>query len=212
MSSAINVTIGPGPSFSLVGLPDRIDDTNQPYIKLPPCPACGRTVDLDLIDVSTFGGAKTYLAGPWECPSGCDPRFRRFVIATDRRDFEHFCREHGWNPRRIVFVPTTGRGDQDVRGCRIHPGMIHITRHAVPDEELRAMILTRVERDARWHADMGNPFNINLIAIHHPPWVSRSIRLEGDRLPWSGVMVEAESPARDPESERWPDAYRWIPR
>jgi hypothetical protein len=210
VSSAINVTFGPPPTFSLIGLPDRIDDMNQPYIKLPPCPACGRTIDLDLIDVTAFGGPRTYLAGPWECPSGCDPRYRRFVLAADRRDFDHFCREQGWNPRRVVYIPTARYhdGDSAIRGCRIHPGMIHVTERARVDRRLHQMIESRIHLEARWHPDISLPFNINL--VERPVNRSEDIRC----LPWSGEMIEAEPSRpvpRDLESESWPDAYRWIP-
>lgn len=215
MSSPIEVTIGPAPAFRLLGLPERFTEGTMNSLRLPPCPACGQTIALDMIEVTAFGdGSRTFFPGPWECPNGCDPKYRRFVIAANWRDFEHFCREHGWNPRRVLFVSTDryGRGEQQIRGQNIHPGMIHQTYGAQPDERLQHEIMTRIHRDARWSSIMYNAFNINLIAIDHPSWVARSIRLGGHRLPWSGAMVEAERPALDPESERWPDAYRWIPR
>lgn len=216
MSSAVNIMIGPAPTFRLLGLPERFIENTADSLQLPPCPVCGQTIEIDTIEITAFGGPRTFIPGPWECPSGCDPRFRRFVLAADRRDFDHFCREHRWNPRRIIFVPTDrfGRGDQEIMGRTIHPGMIHETGRARPDDRLRDMIMARIDRDVRWNSTMVNAFNINLIAIHHPPWVSRSIRLEGHRLPWSGTMVEADCSRvvpQDDESSRWPDAYRWIP-
>ena len=203
----INVTFGPPPTFSLIGLPDRLtQDQIDSELRLPKCPACGRTIDLETIDVTTFGGSQTFIPGPWSCPSGCDPRYRRFVLAADRRDFEWFCRDQGWIVNRIVYIPTArwGDGDQAIRGCRIHPGMIHVTERARVDRRLHQMIESRIEFEARWHPDMSLPFNINLI--------DRPVNRSEDprRLPWSGDMVEA-GPARDLESESWPDAYRWIP-
>jgi hypothetical protein len=197
----INITFGPPPTFSLVGLPSQLTEDQHRYeIRLPPCPACGRTIELDMIEVTAFGGPRTFLPGPWSCPSGCDPRYRRFVLAADRRDFESFCREQGWNARRVVFVSTFRHGDgiQAIRGCRVHPGMIHETARAHPDPELRAMIEIRFDREARWNAGMGQPFNIDLV------------RRPNNR-PDDDVISRGISVPPDDESSRWPDAYRWIP-
>lgn len=42
----------------------------------PACPLCGTTIEVDLIDVTTWNRPvpREYLIGVWECRNGCDPR------------------------------------------------------------------------------------------------------------------------------------------
>jgi len=41
---------------------------------LPPCPVCRTPIEIELIDVTTWGGPLAFIEGRWECPNGCDPR------------------------------------------------------------------------------------------------------------------------------------------
>lgn len=78
----------------------------MPYRADRPCPACGGVVEFDSIDVRTWGmTGPTFVPGRAHCrTSECDPRFRRVVVASDRRAFESVCMDMGWNPRVVRFV------------------------------------------------------------------------------------------------------------
>lgn len=40
----------------------------------PPCPVCGRIVDVDAIELPEFGRPhSSYMVGGWRCRNGCDP-------------------------------------------------------------------------------------------------------------------------------------------
>ncbi len=70
-----------------------------------PCPACGNVIEFDPIDVSVWGDQRPrFVAGRAQCRSGCDPRFRRVVVAHNMRHFESVCVDNGWNPRVVVAV------------------------------------------------------------------------------------------------------------
>jgi hypothetical protein len=52
-------------TFALVGDGDDV----------PPCPVCLAPIEIDMIDVTTWGSTEPeYVIGQWECPNGCDPR------------------------------------------------------------------------------------------------------------------------------------------
>lgn len=73
------ITINPE-TLLLDGLEDRpltADEFAQ--IRPPACPVCGTTVTIDRIDITLNAEelarqGRTYIAGRWECPRGCNPR------------------------------------------------------------------------------------------------------------------------------------------
>lgn len=156
-----------------------------------PCPACGRLVEVDQIEVTTWADGPNnpqYIDGRTSCPSGCDPRFRRFVIARDRRGFELVCRDHGWNPWVVVYVSATdsAQGIQALRGMAVRPDMVTIVSESHPEivSALRMGFL-RGDGEAR--------------SLPFPPVPVRESSCDADdrRLPWSGVMVEADESVPD---------------
>ncbi len=146
-----------------------------------PCPACGRLVEVEQIEVTTWADGPNnpqYIDGQASCPSDCDPRFRRIVVAPDHRAFVRVCRDEGWNPNRVIFVNAADRSRavQSLRGLAVRPDMV--TMLTEPHPEVWAALRYGINRgDAR-----GLPF---------PPVP----RLAERSLPWSGVMVEADNRA-----------------
>jgi len=77
----------------LTGLPAFAWAANRTFtaeqwaaLTMPACPVCGATVRVDRIDVTAneadlAAGGRTYMAGLWECPHGCDP------VAMTRRHY-----------------------------------------------------------------------------------------------------------------------------
>lgn len=163
------------------------------------CPACGRLIEVEQIEVTSWADGPNnpqYIDGRAYCPSGCDPRFRRIVVARDHRGFELVCRDHGWNPRRVIFVSSTDRtrGVEALRGLAVRPEMVSIVSEPHPEivQALR-MGIARGDGDVR--------------TLPFPAVPARESSCEAsNRLPWSGVMVEAESPAPDFSASRMAQA------
>lgn len=120
----------------------------------PTCPACGRAVEIDQIEVSTLAdrpGEGRWVGGRLVCPSGCDPRFRRIVVAPTKIAFDAVCHDRQWNPRRVVYVNGNDRrGRHALRGREIHPEMITVIEPV--SEEIHETIMTQLSRYDRAYA------------------------------------------------------------
>jgi len=120
----------------------------------PPCSACGRVIEIDLIEVSTLAdrpGESQWVDGRPACPSGCDPRFRRIVVAPSKIAFDAVCHDRRWNPHRVIYVNGNDRrGGRTLRGREIHPEMITVIEPV--SEEIREMIMTQLSRYDQAHA------------------------------------------------------------
>lgn len=73
------ITINPE-TLLLSGLPGNTLTADEfAQLEPPPCPVCGAAVQIDRVDV-TFNeddlraNGRTYIAGMWHCPRGCNPR------------------------------------------------------------------------------------------------------------------------------------------
>lgn len=144
-----------------------------------PCPACGRRVEVERIEVTTWADGPDnpqYIDGRASCPSGCDPRFRRIVVAPDHRAFVLVCRDFGWNPNRVIYLNAADRSRavQSLRGMAIRPDMV--TMLTEPHPEIWAAL--------RYGINRGDAHDLPF-----PPVPRSSER----SLPWSGLMVEANN-------------------
>lgn len=120
-----------------------------------PCPACGRAIETEVeIEASTLAdrpGEGRWVGGRLVCPSGCDPRFRRIVVAPTKIAFDAVCHDRQWNPRRVVYVNGNDRrGRHALRGHEIHPEMITVIEPV--SEEIRETIMTQLSRHDQSHA------------------------------------------------------------
>ena len=53
------------------------------------CPVCGDTMDVDWIDVRSFGeSTPSYLPGRTKCPNHCDPRIAELLTRDDGPVFD----------------------------------------------------------------------------------------------------------------------------
>lgn len=143
------------------------------------CPACGRLIEVEQIEVTTWADGPNnpqFIDGRAFCPSGCDPRFRRIVVARDHRRFEFTCRENGWNPRRVIYVNAEDRSRslQALRGLAVRPDMVTVETRPHPEiwNALRVGV-QRGDGDAR--------------LLPFPPVPV------AESLPWSGPMIEDRS-------------------
>jgi hypothetical protein len=140
-----------------------------------PCPACGRLIEVDQIEVTSWADGPDnpqFIDGRSFCPSGCDPRFRRIVLAPNAQVFGSICADNRWNPRRVIYVNSEdpNRAVQALRGMSIRPDMVTLFREVHP--EIWDMIRMGVERgngDAR--------------SLPFPPVPVV------ESLPWSGPMI-----------------------
>lgn len=96
------------------------------------CPACGRGMELE--SLMTGPGQWRYVPGRAFCPSECDPRSRRVVVAASYRMFEIHCRAHQWDPRKIIYISSTEVSRMtSLRGVRTSPHMITILDYPRPE-------------------------------------------------------------------------------
>jgi hypothetical protein len=120
-----------------------------------PCPACGRAIETEVeIEASTLAdrpGEGRWVGGRLVCPSGCDPRFRRIVVAPTKIAFDAMCHDRQWNPRRVIYVNGNDRrGAHALRGREIHPEMITVIEPV--SEEIRETIMTHFSRHDQAYA------------------------------------------------------------
>jgi len=119
-----------------------------------PCSACGRQIEIDMIEVSTLADRSDqarYVDGRSACPSGCDPRFRRIVVAPTKIAFDAVCHDNQWSPHRVIYVNGNDRrGAQAIRGREIHPEMITVIGPV--SEEIREEIMIRLAAYDQAHA------------------------------------------------------------
>jgi hypothetical protein len=120
-----------------------------------PCPACGRAIETEVeIEASTLAdrpGEGRWVGGRLVCPSGCDPRFRRIVVAPTKIAFDAMCHDRQWNPRRVIYVNGNDRrGAHALRGREIHPEMITVIEPV--SEEIRETIMTHLSRHDQAYA------------------------------------------------------------
>jgi hypothetical protein len=75
-------------TFGIDGLTRRVFTAGEfARIDPPRCPVCGAKVTIERIDITAneedeARNGRTYIAGMWECPHGCDPR------TGERRHYE----------------------------------------------------------------------------------------------------------------------------
>jgi len=164
------------------------------------CPACGRLIEVEQIEVTTWARGwdnPEYIDGRAFCPSGCDPRFRRIVVARDHRGFELVCRDHGWNPRRVIYVSAVDRqrGVEALRGLAVRPEMVSIVSEPHPEivQALR-MGIARGDGDVR--------------TLPFPPVPSSSCEADrpyiADPALWDAAVTE--DPAPDFSADRMAQA------
>jgi hypothetical protein len=207
VSSPIEVTIGPAPTFSLVGIPGQLTAAQVADLRMPPCPACGQEIEVQLIDVSLFGRAESmFVPGPWSCPSECHPAYRRFVVAPTYRDFQDVCRESGWNHHRVLYISDDGRNEHVLRGRELHPGMLCFSDRSSPHPRLAEMIRSRAAT-FEVRRTGGDAF-----LAESPEPGGRLLPPGDEELPWSGRMVSADVPASGTIDDfPWRDSARWTP-
>jgi hypothetical protein len=84
-------------------------------IEPPACPVCGAKVTIQRIEVTLnaedeAANGRSYIAGMWECPRGCDPR-------TGRR--RHFSQSFGLGLSGHFFECSCGMKETDLTGAEL---------------------------------------------------------------------------------------------
>lgn len=153
----IRVRLDPA-TLQLVGLPNRVPRSDWDDILWPPCPACGRRIEVECIEVGTLADHPDeypVMAGRWTCPSGCDPRYPRVVVASDYRSFTRVCHDREWNPARVLYVNAYGApgsgGMQVIRGLKLIPKMITVAPGTY--------LAPEVEASLKWSMVPGKTWN-----------------------------------------------------
>jgi hypothetical protein len=183
-------------------------------------------IEREQIEVTTWADGPDnpqFMNGRAFCPNGCDPRFRRIVVAADYNLFRSVCRDEGWNHNRVIFVSTADRfADMRLRGVVIHPDMIKIVSPVGP--ELHAIIRIGVARFGSTGTTIEFPPVPDLPEDRTPEtaWGHRYVPVEPerpyiDRESWNEAeeLIRALNPAEYgrtlPPEDRWGDSMRWVP-
>lgn len=148
----IRVTLDPG-TMMLRGLPSIVSRTDWASIEWPPCPSCGVSIEVESLDVGTFGqhpSNRDLAPGRWSCPNDCNPSFPRVVVADNFHQFVDYCRGEGWNPMRIMYVNSTDPSTAyRLRGIVLLPSMISVV--GVMSREIQEYVRARIKPGHTWN-------------------------------------------------------------